>query len=147
MSAVIGMSKFVTFYTCSVLVSKNMSPLQITCRMKPSSLSWGPLCSSVVYISPLLMCALDIGNNNNSLRSFLIFTSPKQCYLIGILLFRELACFFSKQVWLLFADPCPQTRWVVAFYLICQVRIGVQKEQLPPPIKASFKMDDFHLTP
>lgn len=95
------------------------------------------------------MCVLDIGNNNNnnnSLRSFLVFTSPKQCYLIGIFLFGELLCFFSKQVWLLFADSCPQTHRVVAFYLICQVRIGVQKEQLPPPIKASFKMDDFHLT-
>lgn len=52
------------------------------------------------------------------------------------------AFFFSKQVWLLFADSCPQIHWVVAFYLTCQVHIGVQKEQVPSPITASSKMDD-----
>lgn len=50
--------------------------------------------------------------------------------------------FFPKQVWLLFADSCPQIHWVVAFYLTCQVHIGVQKEQVPSPITASSKMDD-----
>lgn len=53
MTAVIGMSKFAMFYTFSLLVSKNMSPLQITCRMKLSSLSSGPLCSLMAYISLL----------------------------------------------------------------------------------------------
>lgn len=42
------------------------------------------------------MCVLDISNNNNSLRSSLISTSPKQCYLSGIFLFQGLFCFFSK---------------------------------------------------
>lgn len=55
---------------------------------------------------------------------------------------RSYTAFFSKQVWLLFADSCPRIHWVVAFYLTCQVHIGVQKEQLPSPITASSKMDD-----
>lgn len=55
---------------------------------------------------------------------------------------RSYTAFLPKQVWLLFADSCPQIRWVVAFYLTCQVHIGVQKEQLPSPIIASSKMDD-----
>lgn len=42
----------------------------------------------------------------------------------------------------MFADSCPQIHWVVAFYLTCQVHIGVQKEQVPSPITASSKMDD-----
>lgn len=48
---------------------------------------------------------------------------------------RELLSFFSKQIWLLFADSCPQTHRVVAFYLICQVHIGVQKSSSLLPSK------------